>query len=327
MLEKKRILITDRFSSEAFLTLGQQSFFEVEKTSFSDLQKTDLSGVNALIIRSRTEINEALLQRAKKLQVIVSATSGFDHIDLKACAKWGITVMNTPMANVDSAAQLTWSLILACSNKILAANKALKTGDWNRDLLVGTELAGKTLGIVGLGRIGSRVSEIADAFGMNLIAYDPYVEESKFHLLGADRVSYEEILKTADILSYHVPKTLETHQMLNRSQFEYIHEGIVIINTSRGGVINENDLCDAIENHKVAAVGLDVYEKEPLNRSSKLLQLPQTVLTPHIGANTQEAFAKASEQAALKVIRFFVDGTTTDTLPPKASWYGASPTF
>lgn len=323
--DKKRILITDRFSQEAYLTLAQQPFLKIEKTETPSLQKVDLTNVHGLIIRSRTIIDEEVLSRAKKLQVIITATSGFDHIDLDAATKWGITVMFTPNANIESAAQLTWSLVLACANKLTLAHRMMKAGEWNRDGLIGMEMNKKTYGIVGLGRIGKRVADIAHAFGMNVIAYDPYCDESNFRDSGAERVAYEEILKGSDILSYHVPKTPETKAMLNRSHFEYIHRGIILVNTSRGSVIHEQDLCEALENGWIGAVGLDVFEKEPLPRSSKLLNHQNVVVTPHCGANTQEAFAKASEQAALKLIRFFVDSSTSDTLPPKAAWYGAVP--
>jgi D-3-phosphoglycerate dehydrogenase / 2-oxoglutarate reductase len=325
--DRKKILITDRFASDAMVTLSQQPFFQVEKTPFPSLREVNLHGVHGLIIRSRTEINEEILKRAKQLQVIITATSGFDHIDLAACEKWGITVMFTPTANVESASQLTWGLVLACANKISGAHRALKAGEWNREQWVGTELAGKTYGIIGLGRIGSRVAEFANTFKMNVIAYDPYVEEQAFVQAGAERVALEEVLKRSDVLSFHVPKTQETHHMLNRSHFEYLNRGMILINTSRGGVIHEADLSEALDKGWLGAVGLDVFEKEPLPRNSKLLQSPNVVMTPHIGAHTTEAFAKASEQAALKMIRFFIDGTTSETLPPKAAWYGAVSPF
>lgn len=325
MAEKKQILITDRFSQEALVTLESQPFFDVRKSPTPDLESLDLSEVNGLIIRSRTKIDAKALSRAKNLQVIITATSGFDHIDLEACAKWGITVMFTPRANIESATQLTWSLVLACASRVVEAHREMKSGQWSRELLVGTELAGKTYGIVGLGRIGSRVAEIAEAFGMNVIAYDPYQEDAHFRHVGAERVALEEILKQSDVLSFHVPKTRETHHLLKRSQFEYIHRGIILVNTSRGSVIHEADLVEALDNGWIGGVGLDVFEKEPLPRQSKLFGFPNVVLSPHIGANTAQAFAKASEQAALKMIRFFVEGSTDDTLPPKAPWYGAVP--
>lgn len=325
MAEVKNVLITDRFSQEAFLILSQQGFLSVKKTDSADLRDQDLSNIHALIIRSRTQINEEIFKKAKKLQVIVTSTSGFDHIDLAAAEKWGVTVMFTPEANVDSAAQLTWALVLSCANKILQSHKGLKAGEWNRDAVVGLELNKKTYGVVGLGRIGKRVADIAQAFGMNVIAYDPYADDHAFRESATTRVAYEEILKTSDVLSFHVPKTKETHHMLNRSHFEYLNRGMILVNTSRGSVIHEADLCEALDNGWINAVGLDVFEKEPLSRNSKLLQHQNVVLTPHCGANTTEAFAKASEQAAMKVIRFFVDSSTSDTLPPKAAWYGAVP--
>jgi D-3-phosphoglycerate dehydrogenase len=323
--DQKKILITDRFAQEALLTLTQQPFLSVQKTETPNLHQVDLSQVAGLLIRSRTVIDESVFSRAKKLQVIITSTSGFDHIDLDAAEKWGVTVMFTPEANVESAAQQTWALVLACANKIPQAFRAMKGGEWNRDAVTGFELNHKTYGIVGLGRIGKRVAQIANAFHMNVIAFDPYTDESSFRQVDAERVAYEELLKRADVLSFHVPKTTETERMLNRSHFEYIHRGLTIVNTSRGSVIHEADLCEALENGWIGSVGLDVFEKEPLPRSSKLLQYSNVVLTPHCGSNTAEAFAKASEQAALKLIRFFVDSSTSDTLPPKAAWYGAVP--
>ncbi|HEY1078793.1 MAG TPA: NAD(P)-dependent oxidoreductase, partial [Bdellovibrio sp.] len=251
--------------------------------------------------------------------------SGFDHIDLDATQKWGVTVMHTPSANVDSAAQLTWGLVLNCVNNIQQGHKMVKAGDWNRDAITGIELSGRNYGIVGLGRIGTRVAEIAQAFGMNVVAFDPYQEDSVFEKLKIPRLSYEEVLKTADVVSFHVPKTLETEHMLNRSHFEYLHRGIVLINTSRGSVINENDLCEALGKGWLRAVGLDVFEKEPLQRNSNLLTYNNVTMTPHIGANTEDAFFKASQVAANKLMAFFVDGSTSDTLPPRAPWYGAAP--
>lgn len=323
---KKKILITDRFAQDSFLYLQQHSQFEVVRADNPQhLPLEHLVSAHALIIRSRTKINEELLKKAQQLQLIITCTIGFDHIDLDATQKWGVTVMHTPSANVDSAAQLTWGLVLSCVNNIQQGHKMVKAGDWNRDAITGIELSGRNYGIVGLGRIGTRVAEIAQAFGMNVVAFDPYQEDSVFEKLKIPRLSYEEVLKTADVVSFHVPKTLETEHMLNRSHFEYLHRGIVLINTSRGSVINENDLCEALGKGWLRAVGLDVFEKEPLQRNSNLLTYNNVTLTPHIGANTEDAFFKASQVAANKLMAFFVDGSTSDTLPPRAPWYGAAP--
>ncbi|MNK26248.1 D-3-phosphoglycerate dehydrogenase [compost metagenome] len=323
---KKKILITDKFAQDSFLFLQQQSHFEVVRADNPQhLPLEHLVSAHALIIRSRTQINEELLKKARQLQLIVTCTSGFDHIDLDATEKWGVTVMHTPTANIESAAQLTWGLVLSCVNNLQLAHRMMKAGDWNRESLTGIELCGRTYGIIGLGRIGSRVAEIAQVFGMNVVAYDPYAEDESFERLKIPRLSYEEVLKTADVVSFHVPKTQETDYMLNRSHFEYIHRGIILINTSRGSVIKENDLVEALEKGWLRSVGLDVFEKEPLPRTSNLLNFPNVILTPHIGANTEDAFFKASQVAANKLMAFFVDGSTSDTLPPRAPWYGATP--
>lgn len=323
---KKNVVITDRFSQDSFLYLQQNSELQLSRSeSPTKIDPALLKTAHALIIRSRTPITEALLKQAPNLQVIITCTSGFDHIDLDATEKWGVTVMFTPSANVESAAQLTWGLVLDCCRNITQGHRMMKAGEWNRELITGIELTGRTYGVIGLGRIGSRVAEIAQAFGMNVVAFDPYQEDEVFERLQIPRLSYEEVLKTADVISFHVPKTLETDHMLNRSHLEYIHRGLVIVNTSRGSVIHESDLCEALDAGWIRAVGLDVYEKEPLPRNSKLLQSPQVVLTPHVGANTEDAFSKASQIAANKLTAFFIDGSTTDTLPPKAPWYGATP--
>lgn len=323
---KKKVLITDRFAQDVFLYLQQQTQFEVVRAdSPKHLPLEHLVSAHALIIRSGTAITEELLKKARNLQVIITATSGFDHIDLAATQKWGVTVMHTPTANIESAAQLTWGLVLTCSNKILTAHRRVKAGEWDRTNLIGMELNGRVYGIVGLGRIGTRVCQLAQAFGMNVVAFDPYQEDEHFEKHKVQRFSYEEVLKTADVVSFHVPKTLETEYMLNRSQFEYLHRGLILINTSRGSVIKENDLVEALENGWIRAAGLDVFEKEPLPRSSKLLNDPNVVLTPHIGATTEDAFYKASNIAAQKLVAFFMDGSTSDTLPPQVPWYGATP--
>lgn len=325
-MKKKKVLIADRFAQDSFLYLQQHPLLEVVRAdSPIHLPQEHLINAHALLIRSRTQIDEALLKKARNLQVIITATSGFDHIDLEATQKWGVTVMNTPHANIESAAQLTFALVLSCANRLSQAQKQIKAGEWERHQLIGLELAGHTYGIIGLGRIGTRVAQLAQAFGMNVIAFDPYQEDEVFEKLKVPRLSYEEVLKSSDILSFHVPKTLETDRMLNRSHFEYIHRGMILINSSRGSVIAEQDLCEAIEKGWLSAVGLDVFEKEPLPRTSKLLTFHNVVLTPHIGANTEDAFFKASNYAAQKTVAFFTDGSTSDTLPPRAPWYGATP--
>lgn len=325
MKDKKKVLITDRFAQDSLLWLERQPGLEIHRADHPSVLPTEaLVGANALLIRSRTPIDGKLLKKARKLQVIITATSGFDHIDLNACREWGVTVMHTPTANIESAAQLTWALVLACASRVTEARPQIELGDWQRERLIGMELSGRTYGIVGLGRIGSRVARHAHAFGMNVVACDPYADDSAFERAQAQKLGYEELLRAADVVSFHVPKTQETEGMLGREQLEKLPRGLILVNTSRGSVVREADLVTALEKGWVKAAGLDVFEKEPLDPTSTLIAFPQVVLTPHIGANTEDAFYKASQVAAEKLAAFFRDGSTSDTLPPRVPWYGAT---
>lgn len=325
-LSKKKVLLTDRFALDSLLWLQRQPSLDVHRCDHpAALPQDQLVSAHALLIRSRTRIDEALLKKARQLQVIITCTSGFDHIDLEACTKWGITVMHTPSANIESAAQLTWALTLACATRLQDARTHIETGDWARDRVIGLELSGRSHGIIGLGRIGTRVARHAQAFGMSVVAHDPYVDDSVFDKLGVQRLSLEELLHAADTVSAHVPKTLETDGLLNRSLLEKLQRPVIFVNTSRGSVISEKDLVEALDKGWIRAAGLDVFETEPLPPSSPLLKFRQVVTTPHIGANTEEAFFKASQVAAEKLVAFFLNGSTSDTLPPRVPWYGATP--
>lgn len=321
---RQKILITDRFAQSARLSLESTGRFVVTQTENPSLDGVDLSDYAGLIVRSKTQISREVLMRAKKLQVLVTATSGFDHLDIKSCQDWGVTVMHTPETQVNSVAELTWSLVLACSRRLLPAHGQVLGGKWQREFLTAQDLAGKTFGVVGLGRIGSRVARIARAFDMECVAFDPYVDEQAFRETSCERVSYEELLKQSDVISFHVPLTEETTRMLNRSHFEYINRGVILINTSRGQVIAEQNLIEALEQGWVGACGLDVFEKEPVNPQSGLIKFSQCVFSPHIGASSKEAFETASQDAAEKIMAFFHNGATRDTLPPKGPWYRAS---
>lgn len=318
-----RIVVTEHLESEALLRLKAHIHFQVDAIGYDQLSETQheliLKNADALLIRSRTKIDSKLLQRMPNLKCIVSATSGFDHIDFKSTQN--IKVMHTPLANAASAAECTWTLVLACARNIIQAHKQVKSGEWRTPQLTGVELNSKTYGIVGLGRIGSRVARIAQAFQMNVLAYDPFKEDLYFKNLGIQRVSFEELLKQSDVISFHVPKTKDTFHMLNQSHFEYINPEAIVVNTSRGEVICEEDLCLALEQKKVKCVGLDVFEQEPLARHSHLNKFSQVVLSPHIGAATHDAYHKASNEAVKKLIDFFTTGQVSDSLPPQDNWY------
>ena len=323
MAEKFRALITDRFDIEAYAMLKGDPRFDIVQTASPTPTVEELAMAEALVIRSRTRIDSELLLKAPKLQVIITATSGFDHIDLEATEARKLAVMYTPEANAASACELTWALVLACARRIPEAQRAIKGGEWKREALNGRELTGKTYGIVGLGRIGSRVAKVALAMGMKVIALDPYKEEEHFAAVGATRVSLEEIIRLSDVISFHVPSTPETQYLLGRNFLESMNPEVILVNTSRGSLVSEKDLIEAVASRWIAACGLDVFEREPLTRQSQLLSFPNVVLTPHLGATTREAFAASSREAAEKLQAFVAKGTVADSLPPQEPWWAA----
>ncbi len=311
----KNILICERFAYEAEIGLKQNKNFNV-----SAFTPEKLETANALIIRSKFVINAELLEKAKNLEVIVTCTSGFEHIDLASTQKKNITVMFTPDANARAAAELTWSLLLASARHITSAHKDLKAGNWNREPYLGHELSNKTIGIIGLGRIGSLVAKFANAFNMEVLAFDPYVDESVFTAAQAQRASYEEVLKQADFISFHVPATKETKNMFNRSHLEIVQPNLTVINTSRGPTINEDDLVTALLENKIKFAALDVFGKEPLMKDAKILKCQNVLVTPHIGAYTEEAFLKASLEGTKRITEFFEQNKSQNTLPLKNDW-------
>jgi D-3-phosphoglycerate dehydrogenase / 2-oxoglutarate reductase len=279
--------------------------------------------IHGLVVRSGSRLDRDQWNRFKTVQVVVTATSGFDHIDLEEAKQRGICVMHSPGANVQSAAELTLWFILTCLRRLKPAQQQTRDGNWRENLSFGSVLEGKTLGIVGLGRIGQRVAKLSQAFGMKTIAYDPYLDDVDFNSNQCQRFSFEEVLKLSDVISFHVPKTAETFRMLNRSHFNFLNPGPIIINTSRGSVIAEEDLIHALKNRQIPACGLDVFEREPLQKSSELLKMQQVVATPHVGAFTTQAHEASTQMAVEKIMKFFQFSESSDTLPPHVAWYGA----
>lgn len=313
---ERKILITDRFHSDSLKWLKQQKHIQVEHAYESDVERLpELESYHGFITRSKTLIHRKLLKKAKALQVVVTATSGHDHIDLAACKEWGITVMHTPMANQISAAEHTWALYMASSKNIFAGQKQCDDGAWDRNKILSRELHRKKYGIVGLGRIGRRVARYARAFNLDVGSYDPYRDDDYFSKRKVHRFeTLGELLRWCDVVSFHVPKNIETHHMLSQKYKEDLRSHVIIINTSRGDVIDSSFLLKFLQRNPKAKAALDVFEEEPLPRKSYLLHNPQIICSPHVGANTEEAFFKASQMAAQKIVRYFYDGSTTDTL-------------
>ncbi|MFZ3231404.1 MAG: hydroxyacid dehydrogenase [Pseudobdellovibrio sp.] len=317
---QKKILICERFSVEANIQLKKNSKFDLVLIKSEAHFNEEIKTADGLIIRSKQKITANVLEHAKHLEVIVTCTSGYDHIDLIETKKRNITVMYTPEANQISAAELTWGLVMACARNIVNGHRDIKSNKWVREPHIGFELSGKTFGLVGLGRIGSRVAKFANAFGMTVLAFDPYQDDDTFTAAKATRASYEELLKQSDLISFHVPATKETKSMFNRTHYEFVHPEVVLINTSRGSVINEEDLAEALLQKKIRAAGLDVFEKEPLSIDSKLMKCTNVVMTPHLGAFTEEAFTKASLQGAKQIENYFDLNQIENALPLENNW-------
>ncbi len=316
---KPKLLITDRCAIEAEALL--KAHFEVSRSETHIPTTAELENVEALIIRSRTKITREFLDQAPILKLIVTSTSGYDHIDFEETTKRNIKVSYTPEANAQSTAELTIMLMLNCAREINLASQMIRDGRWIRTEIKAFELGNKTLGIVGLGRVGSRVAKIAKAMGMKIYAYDPYKEDSVFAELGVERLGYTEILRMCNVVSYHVPSTKETYQMLNRRLFEDMLPGMIVINACRGEVMNELDILYGLDIGVIERAGLDVFVKEPLPKDSPFITHPKVITTPHIGATTEEAFLASSTMAAHKCIDFFSRQILSDELPAQSPWW------
>ncbi len=258
---------------------------------------TAVKGAHALIIRSATTVTAEVLAAGTELQVVGRAGIGLDNVDVDAATKQGVMVVNAPQSNILSAAEQTMALLLAQARNVPQAHAALVAGRWERSKWEGVELADKTLGIIGLGRIGKLVAQRALAFGMKLIAYDPFVSEDRARQLSIELVDLDTLLATADFVTLHVAKTPETIGLINAERLAKAKKGIRIINVARGGIIVEDDLAAAIKSGHIGGAALDVFAKEPTTESP-LFELPQVVVAPHLGASTREAQDKAGDTIA-----------------------------
>jgi len=285
-----KVLVTDNISKEGIDILLREGNITVDvKAGIKNEELKKVIGeYDAIITRSGTNIPASLIENPGKLKIIGRAGVGVDNINIEAASKKGIIVMNAPTGNTLAATELTIGIMLAAARKIPLANDSLKTGKWDRKKFMGIELYNKTLGIVGLGRIGSNVAIRAKSFGMRVIAYDPYIKKSKADSLGVILYdNLEDLLKEVDVITFHTPLTAVTRNMITAKEIELMKDNVIFVNCARGGIVNENDLYDALKSGKVFAAGVDVFEKEP-PESNKLLELENVFATPHIGANTME---------------------------------------
>lgn len=298
-----KILVSDRLSRQGIDILKSEDDIEVVlRPNLTHKQLIEcIKDYDAMIIRSTTTVTADILEAASNLKVIGRAGVGVDNVDVDTATRLGILVANTPTSNTISAAEHTISLMLALSRNVPQANVSLKGGRWNRSKFIGVELYNKVLGIIGLGRIGSEVVRRAKAFDMKVIAYDPYISQEGAEKIGVKLVSFEEVLSQSDYISLHVPYTSETHHLIGKKEFDLMKPETKIINCARGGIIDESALYDALKSRKIAGAALDVFEEEPIE-GSPLFELDNVVVTPHLGAATEEAQANVAIEIAQHVI-------------------------
>jgi D-3-phosphoglycerate dehydrogenase len=308
--ERAKVLVREKIADGGIELLKER--FDVDVDFEGDLAEK-IGAYDAIIIRSATKLTSELIEKGERLRVIGRAGVGVDNVDVEAATRRGIIVANAPESNVVSTAEHTIGLLMALARNIPQAYAALKQGEWERSKWKGVELAGKTLGIIGLGKIGQQVARKAAGLGMRVIAYDPVVSKERFRELGVERMeSLDDLYAEAEFISLHAPRTPETTGMLNREAFAKMRDGVRIINAARGALINDDDLIEAIKSGKVAGAALDVYTKEPY--SGPLTELPEIVVTPHLAASTDEAQDRAGIDVARQVVAALEGGVVTNAV-------------
>jgi D-3-phosphoglycerate dehydrogenase len=303
-----KVIVTERISENGIEYLKKYVDVDVklglERKELLDI----IDNYDAIIVRSVTKVDKELIEKGKNLKVIGRAGNGVDNIDLNTATKKGIIVVNTPEGNIIAAAEHTIGLMLSIARNIPQAYNGCKNGDFKRNRYKGVELNGKTLGIIGLGRIGSLVATRLSSFNMNVIAYDPYIPDSRFEKFGVQKVTLDELLEQSDFITIHTPKTEETLGMIGEKELKKVKKGVRIVNCARGGLINEEALYNAVKEGTVAAAALDVlliepvYDKENKDFHNPLLELPNVVVTPHLGASTVEAQNNVGIEVAREVV-------------------------
>jgi len=306
-----KVLVSDKLSPKGVDIFEKAGGIEVEvKTGLPpDELKAIIGEYDGLVIRSATKVTAELIEAAGKLKVVGRAGSGLDNVDVPAASKKGIVVMNTPGGNTITTAEHAVSMMLALSRKIPQATASMKSKKWEKSKFMGSEFYSKTLGVLGVGQIGSIVADRARGLRMNVIAYDPFLSSEGAEKLGVELVTMDELLQRSDYITIHVPKTSDTVNLINKELFSKMKDGVLLINCARGGIVNEKDLCDAIKSGKVAGAALDVFEKEPPDADNPLLGLDEVICTPHLGASTEEAQENVAVAVAEQMIDYLLRGT------------------
>ncbi len=302
--KQKKVLITDDVSEEGIEILRKEAQVDVKVGLEPEKIIAIIGDYEALVVRSQTMVKADIIEAGKKLQVIARAGVGIDNVDVEAATRYGVVVVNAPTGNTVSAAEHAIALLLASARNIPQANKVLKTGVWRRDDFMGTELRGKTLGIIGLGNVGSEVAKRAQGFEMRLLGSDPLVSEEYAQKLRVELVDLKQLLRESDFITLHLPLTAQTRGIIGAKELAQCKPSVRIINCARGGLINEEALVKAMKEKKVAGAAIDVFEKEPVTESI-LFGVDNIIVTPHLGASTTEAQVLAARDVAEQIVDVF----------------------
>ncbi|WP_297522027.1 hydroxyacid dehydrogenase [Thermococcus sp.] len=298
-----KVLVAAPLHEKAIEVL-EKAGFEVVYEEYPDEERLIelVKDVEAIVVRSKPKVTRRVIEAAPKLRVIGRAGVGLDNIDLEAAKERGIKVVNSPGASSRSVAELVFGLLLAVARKIAFADRKMREGVWAKKQCMGIELEGKTMGVIGFGRIGYNVAKIANAFGMRVLLYDPYPNEERAREVGGTFASLEDLLKESDVVTLHVPLVDATYHLIDEERLKLMKPTAILINAARGAVVDNNALVKALQEGWIAGAGLDVYEEEPLPKDHPLTRLDNVVLTPHIGASTEEAQMRAGVQVAEQIV-------------------------
>jgi len=308
-----KVLVSDSLAEEGISRLKTGADVDVITNLTPEELINKIKEYDALVIRSGTKVTADVINAADKLKVIGRAGVGIDNVDVEAATKKGIIVLNTPGGNTISAAEHTIAMMLALARNIPQANAALHKGEWNRKKYTGVEFYNKTLGIVGLGRVGAEVASRMKSFGMQIIAYDPFVTEEKAKQMGLTLASLEDVLKAGDFITVHTPLTSETRNLIDEDEFKIMKSNVRIVNCARGGIINEAALAKAVEEGKVAGAAIDVFTKEPPT-GNPLVGPEKIIVTPHLGASTTEAQVNVAVAVADQILNIAKGGLPTNAI-------------
>ena len=304
-----RVLVADSLSEVGVQIMRDAALRVDVKTGLSEDELTELIGeYDALIVRSKTHVTARILDAADRLKIVGRAGVGVDNIDVEAASRKGVIVMNTPLGNISSAAEHAFALLMTVARNVAAADAAMKAGRWDKKQFTGVELCGKTLGIVGMGKVGQIVARVAQGLDMKVLAYDPFLPAKRARELGVELAGLDDVLARADFLTVHTPLTEKTRGLLNGEALAGMKPTARLINCARGGILDEAALVKALEEGKLAGAALDVFEQEPLPEESPLRSAPNIILTPHLGASTEEAQIKVAEAIAHQIGAFFTEG-------------------